>query len=99
MNCEEFSKKVSAYVEDRLPFGERIGMWLHGVICPACRRYQNQIEWIADIAKETRGAEEVEPECPKSVKSDLMGEYRQKYCDDAEATAEPASTQNTGNSD
>lgn len=99
MNCEEFSKKVSAYVEDKLPLGERIGMWLHGVICPACRRYRKQIEWIADLASETRGAEEAEPECPESLKSELMGEYRERYCDGHNEPADASETSSADTSD
>jgi hypothetical protein len=40
---------------------------------------------VISHAEETNGVPEAEPECPDSVKSELMGKYRDTYCDKSPA--------------
>jgi hypothetical protein len=44
--CSEASRLISRSMDDPLPWGQRLGMRLHVLICRLCRRYQKQLIWI-----------------------------------------------------
>lgn len=80
MECEEFTDRVTDYLDGRVPYGERIGMWLHSVMCVHCRRYLEQMRQVVDLMGEI---DEVDADegCPDEVKDDLLEKFRTETTD------------------
>lgn len=74
MECDEFTDRVTDYLEGRVPFGERLGIWLHSAMCVHCRRYLNQMREVVDLMGEIDGAD-AEKGCPDDVKEDLLSKF------------------------
>jgi hypothetical protein len=55
MNCREFTDRVTDYLDGRIPYGARIGMWLHAALCVHCRNYLSQmrhtVEWLGEVGE------------------------------------------------
>lgn len=77
MTCEEFTENVTEYLEGRVPYGERIGMWFHAVLCGPCKRYLEQMREVVDLCDEL-GEEESRDGAPEEVKDDLLEKFRHK---------------------
>jgi predicted anti-sigma-YlaC factor YlaD len=58
MTCEEFSDRVTAYLEGRVPHGERLGMWFHSILCKHCRNYLRQMSELVELMGEVDADEE-----------------------------------------
>lgn len=43
LKCEAVSELVTEYTEGTLPFGRRLAMGLHLLICAMCRNYLDQL--------------------------------------------------------
>ena len=56
--CEEFADGVTEYLEGRLPFSEKMGMWVHRAMCSSCRAYLRQIELVRQASSKLRPDEE-----------------------------------------
>ena len=81
MTCEEFAARVTDYLDGSVPFGERIGMWFHKLICHHCRRYLEQMRETVDLMDEL---DETEPpgEAPgDDLKRDLVEKFRKKQAE------------------
>lgn len=73
MSCEEFSDRVTAYLEGRVPYGERVGMWMHSMICGHCRNYLRQMsELVTLMSKVDEEDSSVDPD----QKDELMEAFR-----------------------
>ena len=80
MTCEEFANKVSDYLDGRVPYGDRIGMWVHALMCEPCRRYLDQMRQVTDALGEVGEQERADDEsAPCEHKEDLMEEFRSKF--------------------
>ena len=77
MSCEEFAEHASDYLDGRVPFGRRIGMWFHALICEGCGEYLDQLEKVLDLMHEA-GERESEEGPSEEVKDDLMEEFRKR---------------------
>ncbi|MFB6264821.1 MAG: hypothetical protein ABEL76_14525 [Bradymonadaceae bacterium] len=76
MTCEEFTDRVTDYLEGRVPFGERIGMWMHSIICEHCRRYMEQMRRVVELSDELGERDEREVAGPDSeMKGELLEEF------------------------
>ncbi|MFU8806352.1 MAG: anti-sigma factor family protein [Bradymonadaceae bacterium] len=49
MNCEEVTDQITDYLEGRVPYGKKMGMWLHLMMCVRCRTYLGQIRQVVDL--------------------------------------------------
>ena len=78
ITCEEFADKTSDYLEGRVPYGERVGMWIHTLMCEPCRRYLEQVRQTVDFIQEV-GEREHDEGAPDEVKEDLMEQFRDQY--------------------
>lgn len=78
MTCEEFAQKVSDYLDGRIPYGERVGVWVHMIMCEHCRRYYRQMREAVDLIQQS-GDKGEDKECPSDLKEDLMAEYRNRH--------------------
>ena len=74
ISCEQFAERVTPYLEGRVPYGERLGLWMHSVLCPHCRKYLRQMAAVVDMMGDLDGRESVDEE----MKADLMNAYRKK---------------------
>jgi hypothetical protein len=81
MTCREFTDKVTEYLEGRVPYGERLGMWLHSTMCVHCRRYLEQMGEVVELLGDL-GDEEHARGAPSDVKDDLVREFRREYGDE-----------------
>lgn len=80
MSCEEFTQKVGDYLEGRVPMGDRMGMWLHEILCKPCRWYRKQMELVVDLTGDL--SEEQPPEKPpESTRDELLAKFRDKHSD------------------
>jgi|GEM_PF-623187 len=43
VQCKDIAEEASNYIEGDLPFRQRIGLFIHLIICKCCRNYLRQI--------------------------------------------------------
>jgi hypothetical protein len=43
LNCRDVAERTSDYLDKCLPWQQRIGVWLHVLICRNCQRYLRQM--------------------------------------------------------
>ncbi|HMO15898.1 MAG TPA: hypothetical protein PKD64_17885 [Pirellulaceae bacterium] len=43
LNCKETTKLISDSLDRKLTFRERMGLWLHMMMCSLCRRFRSNI--------------------------------------------------------
>ena len=55
--CKDITEEVNNYIEGDLPFGKRIGLFYHLVICGCCRNYLQQIRTTISIITVSRPKE------------------------------------------
>jgi len=60
LTCKEASKLISAGMDRRLSFAERIGLRLHVGICDACTRFTSQVQFLRRALKAFPGPDERE---------------------------------------
>ena len=51
IDCREAAVLSSAELDRRLQRGERVSLWLHRLVCPACRLYKRQLEAMRRVAR------------------------------------------------
>lgn len=51
-DCREASRAQSEILDHSLPLTQRVGVWLHLLICKWCRRYGRQIHFLRHAAHE-----------------------------------------------
>ena len=51
LSCKDVTKLVSESMDRSLPFGKRIGVRLHILICTFCARYERQLILIRETAR------------------------------------------------
>ena len=54
LNCKEVSRLVSRRQDERLAAGDRLKMWLHMVLCDACRRFDHQTALLREAMRRYR---------------------------------------------
>ena len=58
LSCKDVTKLVSESMDRSLPFGKRIGVRLHLLICKFCARYERQLLLIRGTARHLAAAVE-----------------------------------------
>ena len=51
MNCKEATQLMSQSLERKLPAGERLGLWLHLLICRGCQATERQFAFLRTAAR------------------------------------------------
>lgn len=49
--CKETSVLASRAMDERLPFTDRVGMWLHLALCKNCARFGRHLQAMRRIAR------------------------------------------------
>ncbi|OGL46653.1 MAG: hypothetical protein A2161_01940 [Candidatus Schekmanbacteria bacterium RBG_13_48_7] len=49
LTCKEVAQLVSDSFENKLPLFQRIGMWIHYLMCRQCLEYHRQIHFLRKI--------------------------------------------------
>jgi predicted anti-sigma-YlaC factor YlaD len=76
-SCEELTEQLTDYLEGRLPYGEKIGIWIHLMMCEHCRRYYNQFKDTIDYAGELDSDAESDS-LDEETKESIMDAYRER---------------------
>lgn len=76
ITCEEFTDRVSDYLDERLPFGERIGMSLHRLLCVRCRNFYRQLTEIVEFVEEHATPSRQKP--PEKMRDQLLDQFRER---------------------
>ena len=42
LSCHDVTERVTDYIEGAMPFGQRVGLWMHLAMCRHCRAYLQQ---------------------------------------------------------
>ena len=66
--CKEITRLASQRLDQPLPLGTRLRIWLHTTICVWCQRYLNQVKLVHDAAP--RYVERVEHASGKCLSAD-----------------------------
>ena len=51
MTCKEVSRRVAEGALDDGPGLERLGLWLHFLICAGCRRFRRQVGLLGEAMR------------------------------------------------
>jgi predicted anti-sigma-YlaC factor YlaD len=51
LTCQGLSDKATEYMEGALPRAQRLSVWAHLRVCPACRRYLRQLRLAIGLAR------------------------------------------------
>lgn len=54
LNCKEASALMSQGMDDRLPFGKRLSLRLHLMMCHGCSNFNLQIHFLRQAAQRLR---------------------------------------------
>lgn len=69
LTCKEVSRLASEALDRRLPFGQRVAMRLHLVMCHACRAYKKRLILLQKILRFYAAGKGLDPEIKLSVKT------------------------------
>jgi hypothetical protein len=75
-NCHEASRAQSEALDHPLPSSQRIGLWLHLLICKWCRRYGQQIRFLRNAALEHH--DELTDAAPQKLPADARERIRRR---------------------
>lgn len=51
IKCREATRLASEALDRQLSPGERLSLALHRLICPPCRRFAEQLQWMRQMAR------------------------------------------------
>ena len=80
ITCEEFTDHVSDYLDGRVPFGDRIGICMHRLMCVRCRNFYRQLKEIVEFVEE-HGAPQEHTRPSPGMRDDLLSQYRERFGD------------------
>lgn len=78
MSCEEFTSRMTEFLDSKLPFGKKMGMWMHKLMCVRCRNCLRQIEELVDFIGE-RGSAAQRP-LDEETKDELLSNFVHHHC-------------------
>jgi anti-sigma factor ChrR (cupin superfamily) len=81
ITCEEFTDRITAYLEGSVPMGERMGLWMHALLCKHCRRYLRQFEAVIELVGELDRAQPAELD--EATRQRLLELFRQQHAPSA----------------
>lgn len=74
MTCDEFTSLITDYLDGRVPHGDRIGMWIHKLMCVRCRNYYRQFEEL--IAFMRAHGKAPEQPLPEPQRNELIERFK-----------------------
>lgn len=77
ITCEEFTDQISDYLDGRVPFGDRIGLCMHRLMCVRCRNLYRQLREIVDFTQAHGDPPAITP--TKRQKEDLLSRYHDHF--------------------
>ncbi len=69
LRCREVSTLVSESMERKLPFGTRMQVWMHLMLCRFCAGFARQIRFIRRAARPTQEQPAGSPSTPQATLS------------------------------
>jgi hypothetical protein len=69
LTCKEVSRLVSETLDRRLPFGQRVAMRLHLLMCHACKAYKKRLILLQNILRLYAAGKGLNPEIKLSAKA------------------------------
>ncbi len=76
IDCREAAVLSSAELDRPLRRGERLSLWLHRLVCPACRLYKRQLEAMRRVARRFGDASAEPGAAPPPVRLDAAARER-----------------------
>lgn len=61
-SCHEVQTHLTEYAEGSLPFGKRVGMWVHLMLCRVCAGVLRGLKALPGIAKRSLAPEKDTPD-------------------------------------
>jgi len=49
LRCKDIANHSGDYLDHRLPFNRRLGVWLHIMMCGHCRRYLRYLKTLTTL--------------------------------------------------
>jgi hypothetical protein len=68
-SCRRSAELISSELDAELPLGQRVGLEIHLLVCPACRRYRRQLTTIENAVEELLAAPTSEGDAALSAAS------------------------------
>jgi hypothetical protein len=72
LNCKQMAELATEYLEGQLGLRQRLGYYLHALLCPPCRNFRDQVEKTARAARLAQDREDAAAE-PPEVPAELLG--------------------------
>ncbi len=70
LTCKQFDDFMIDFLEQNLPFSQRVGCWLHVKMCRDCTKFVRQYQQTIALGKQA--FEEPNDPVPESVPEDLI---------------------------
>jgi len=77
ITCDKFVARISDYLDDRVPMGERIGLCMHRLLCIRCRNFYRQLKEIVAFVEEFGNAPKIKPS--EAERQQLVEHFRDRY--------------------
>ena len=74
LTCKELTELVTDYLEENLPWRERLGVQVHLWMCRHCQRYVDQMRKVIGLLRRLP----TEPVPPKLVET-LLAQFREAH--------------------
>ncbi len=75
-NCKRSVRLQSTALDTKLPFRQRLGLWIHLMLCKWCRRYGKQIGFLRMAARGHGESEHALP--PRSLPPEARDRIKQR---------------------
>jgi anti-sigma factor ChrR (cupin superfamily) len=69
--CREVRERLTEYAEGALTRRERLGLWLHLLVCPACAAFRRGLLALPRLAKDLLGPGAAAPEAGTALREAL----------------------------
>ena len=76
-DCREASRAQSEALDHPLPLTQRVGLWLHLLLCKWCRRYGKQIRFLRTAAHEHH--DELTDSAPQKLSVSARERIKQRW--------------------
>ena len=82
MNCEHVAHAASDYVDRKLGLRGQFGVWMHLLVCSACKAYVQQVRLAKVALRTVRGtAEPAEPANMDALMASFRAESKKRPSD------------------
>lgn len=63
--CKDVTEEASNYLNKDLPWGKRVGLFFHILICSCCRNYLQQLKQSISLLSKVKPAEQTDTDTSK----------------------------------